>query len=146
MTIIPEKKLKILVADDDPDDRLLIKEAIEEAGSVNWIEFVNDGVELMEYLHRRGAYADRNDDLPDIILLDLNMPRKDGREVLAEIRADPNLRHTPVAILTTSKAEDDVRNTYDTGASAYIVKPATFTQLVETMKGLVTCWQDIKIL
>lgn len=138
------KPITILVADDDPDDRLMIKEALEEARLTNGIEFVEDGVELMEYLQRRGRYADRpGSSKPDLLLLDLNMPRKDGREALAEIRADPNLKRIPVIVLTTSAAEEDIVRTYDLGASSFITKPVSFDDLVRTMKTMTDYWIQI---
>ena len=142
MTRISSTKLNILVAEDDPDDRLLIKEAIGETGFTNRIEFVNDGVELMDHL-RRSVMEPTVDGLPTLVLLDLNMPRKDGRAAMAEIKADPDLRRTPVVILTTSKADEDIRGTYDMGGNSYIVKPATFERLVDSMKTLIAYWQDL---
>ena len=138
------KPITILVADDDPDDRLMIKEALEEARLANGIEFVEDGVELMEYLQRRGSFADRpGPSKPDLLLLDLNMPRKDGREALQEIRADSNLKRIPVIILTTSAAEEDIARTYDLGASSFITKPVSFDDLVRTMKTMTDYWLQI---
>jgi CheY-like chemotaxis protein len=131
------KPITILMADDDPDDCLLAQEALVEARLANDLHFVRDGEELMDYLHQRGQYA-----LPDaaprpgLILLDLNMPRKDGREALTEIKADPDLRRIPVVVLTTSSAEEDILRTYDLGVSGYITKPVCFAGLVEVMKGL----------
>ncbi len=138
------KPITILVADDDPDDRLMIKEALEEARLANGIEFVEDGVELMEYLQRRGSFADRpGPSKPDLLLLDLNMPRKDGREALQEIRADSNLKRIPVIVLTTSAAEEDIARTYDLGASSFITKPVSFDDLVRTMKTVTDYWLQI---
>ena len=138
------KPITILVADDDPDDRLMIKEALEEARLANGIEFVEDGVELMEYLQRRGSFADRpGPSKPDLLLLDLNMPRKDGREALQEIRADSNLKRIPVIVLTTSAAEEDIVRTYDLGASSFITKPISFDDLVRTMKTMTDYWLQI---
>ncbi len=138
------KPITILVADDDPDDRLLIKEALEEARLANAIDFVEDGVELMDYLHRRGNHADRpSSSVPGLLLLDLNMPRKDGREALEEIRADLKLKRIPVIILTTSAAEEDIVRTYDLGASSFITKPVSFDDLVRTMKTMTDYWLQI---
>jgi len=132
------------MADDDPDDRLLIKEAFQESLITNRIFFVEDGVELMDYLRRKEKYKDPNDaPMPDLILLDLNMPRKDGREALAEIKTDPHLRYIPVVVLTTSKAEEDIMRSYDIGAAGYITKPVTFDGLVEAIKGLKRYWVQI---
>ncbi|MBZ0306680.1 MAG: response regulator, partial [Anaerolineae bacterium] len=112
------------MADDDDDDVLLIRTAFEEAQVKAPFFIVRDGEELMDFLHRRGKYHDPTSaPRPGLILLDLNMPRKDGREALMEIKADPVLRRIPVVILTTSKAEEDVKRTYDLGANSFIVKP-----------------------
>ena len=128
----------ILMAEDDPDDRLLTREAWAENRLINDLYFVEDGVELLDYLHRRGKYADAP--RPDLILLDLNMPRKDGREALAEIKTDPNLRCIPVVVLTTSKAEGDILRSYDLGVSGFITKPVTFDELVEAMRIVGEYW------
>ena len=108
------KMITILLADDDPDDRKLTQDAFVENRLVNVLHCVEDGEELMEYLRRQGRYVDQKDaPLPGLILLDLNMPRKDGREALKEIKADPELRRIPIVVLTTSKAEEDILRTYD---------------------------------
>jgi CheY-like chemotaxis protein len=134
----------ILMADDDADDRLMAKEALEESHVVNELRFVFDGEQLMDYLQHRGNYRDPADaPRPGVILLDLNMPRKDGREALREIKADPRLRQIPVVVLTTSKAEEDIFRTYDLGANSYITKPVTFEGLVGVMKTLGQYWFDI---
>lgn len=134
----------ILVADDDPDDRLFIKEAIEEVRLANELTLVNDGVELMDYLHRRGEYEYLSGyPLPGLILLDLNMPRKDGREALQEIKSHPDLRRIPVVVLTTSKADEDVLRTYDLGVNSFISKPVTFEKLVEVMTAVTHYWLQI---
>lgn len=134
----------ILMADDDEEDRMLSKEAMAEARLSNRMDFVTDGVELMDYLHRRGVYESlANDPLPGLILLDLNMPRKDGREALKEIKADPQLKRIPLVVLTTSKAEEDIYRTYDLGVNSYITKPVTFDGLVEIMKALGRYWFEI---
>jgi two-component system, response regulator len=136
--------ITILMAEDDADDRLLVKEAFKESHVVNDLHFVGDGIELLNYLHRLGEFADPvRFPFPDLILLDLNMPRKDGREALQEIKADPALRHIPVVVLTTSKAEEDIVRSYDIGASSYITKPVTFQALVEIIKGLGEYWVQI---
>lgn len=138
------KPITILVADDDPDDRLMIKEALEEARLVNGIDFVEDGVDLMDYLRRRGKHTDRQGpSKPGLLLLDLNMPRKDGREALEEIRADSDLKRIPVIVLTTSAAEEDIARTYDLGASSFITKPVSFDDLVRTMKTMTDYWLQI---
>lgn len=136
--------ITILMADDDPEDRMLAEEALEEARLANNLHFVEDGEELMDYLKRRGKYSDPKDSpRPGMILLDLNMPRKDGREALEEIKADPELKLLPVVILTTSEADEDILKSYDLGAASYITKPVTFDGLVKIMKTLKTYWFEI---
>lgn len=133
----------IVIAEDDPDDRLLAKEALEESRVLNDLFFVEDGEELVDFLKQRGKYANAEKaPRPGLILLDLNMPRKDGREALKEIKADPELRRIPIVIMTTSKAEEDIFRSYDTGANSYITKPVTFEGLVETMKALGRYWVE----
>lgn len=133
----------ILMADDDADDRMLTRDALEESRVLNDLRFVEDGEELMEYLTRKGKYAKAEDSpRPGLILLDLNMPKKDGREALKEIKADPNLRRIPVVIMTTSKAEEDIFRSYDFGASSFITKPVTFDRLVELMRTLGEYWVE----
>ena len=135
------KSIMILMAEDDADDRLLVKDALAESRVLNELRFVGDGEELLEYLRHEGRYSDpASSPRPGLILLDLNMPRKDGREALQEIKADPNLRRIPVVVMTTSKAEEDIFRSYDTGASSYITKPVTFDRLVELMKTLGYYW------
>lgn len=141
------RPIKILVADDDPDDQLLIKDALDDNRHANVVDFVGDGVELMDYLNRRGDYAHlAGQPLPGLILLDLNMPRKDGREAIAEIKADPVLRRTPIVVLTTSTADADIFRTYDLGASSYISKPVTFAGLIEAMDKMTDYWAQIATL
>lgn len=138
------KTVTILMADDDEDDYLLAREALAESRLVNNLQFVKDGEELMDYLHQRGKYAQASHaPRPGLILLDLNMPKKDGREALREIKADPNLRQIPVVVLTTSKAEEDIYQIYDLGANSFITKPVTFSSLVEVMKTLGKYWFEI---
>jgi two-component system response regulator len=138
------KPITILMADDDPDDRQLTKEAFEEAKLVNDLRFVEDGVELLDYLHRRGKYVDpATSPRPGIILLDLNMPRKDGREALQELKQDARFRAIRVIILTTSKAEEDILRTYNLSAASYITKPVTFESLVDVVKTLGKYWLEI---
>jgi CheY-like chemotaxis protein len=138
------KAIAILMAEDDPDDRMFSREALEEAHLNNRIYFVEDGEELMDYLKCRGKYENpENCPTPGLILLDLNMPRKDGREALAEIKADPRLRHIPVVVLTTSKADEDILRSYDLGVSGYITKPVTFERLIEIMRVLGKYWFEI---
>lgn len=133
----------ILMADDDADDRMLAKDALEESRVLNELRFVEDGEELMDYLTRKGKYSDpATSPRPGLILLDLNMPKKDGREALKEIKSDPNLRRIPVVIMTTSKAEEDVFRSYDFGASSFITKPVTFDRLVDLMRTLGEYWVE----
>jgi two-component system, response regulator len=136
--------ITILMADDDPDDRQLTKEALEEGRLINDMRFVENGEELMEYLRRQGKYAAPAEaPRPGLILLDLNMPRKDGRTVLKEIKGDPALRTIPVVVLTTSKADEDVYRSYDLGVNSYIVKPVTFEALVDILQTLEKYWFEI---
>ena len=138
------ERITILMADDDPDDRLLVQDAFEEIRLANPLVFVTDGIELMDYLHRRGGYTDlAGTPLPGLILLDLNMPKKDGREALKEIKSDPVLRTIPIVVLTTSSAEEDILRTYDLGTNSFIVKPVTFDKLVEIIRKVTQYWLEI---
>jgi CheY-like chemotaxis protein len=138
------KPITILMADDDPDDRQMTREAFEASRLANDLRFVEDGVELMDYLKRQNRYADpAASPRPGLILLDLNMPKKDGRQALSEIKADPNLRNIRVVVMTTSKAEEDILRTYDLGASSYVTKPVTFTGLVDVISTLGRYWLEI---
>ena len=140
----PGELVEILMADDDPDDRAMTREAFAENFLANDLRFVEDGEELLDYLYRRGKYADpAAAPWPSIILLDLNMPKKDGREALREIKAEPALRQIPVVVMTTSRAEEDVFRSYDFGASSFITKPVTFGGLIEVMRGLNRYWFEI---
>ncbi len=134
----------ILVAEDDPDDRLMIGDAFDENQVTNPLTFVKDGEELMEYLQRRGSYGHlAGQPYPGIILLDLNMPKKDGRVALKEIKADPDLRSIPVVVLTTSKADEDIVRTYGLGVSSFITKPVTFEGLCRVVQTLQHYWFEI---
>ncbi len=138
------KSVLILIADDDEDDRMFTKEAFEENYLLNEIRFVNDGVELIDYLKRRDKFTNPADSpRPGIILLDLNMPKMDGREALKEIKSDPLLRSIPVVVLTTSKAEQDVLQTYDLGVNCFITKPVAFSDFIEVTRMLGHYWFDI---
>ncbi|MFQ6099968.1 MAG: response regulator [Anaerolineae bacterium] len=140
----PRKPITILMAEDDPDDRLLTREAFEENCLANDLRFVEDGEELMDYLHQRGRFSDpQQSPRPGLILLDLNMPRKDGRKALEEIKTDPDLRRIPIVVLTTSKAEEDILRTYDMGVNSFITKPVTFEGLVAVIKTLGKYWLEI---
>ena len=138
------KTIDVLVAEDDPDDRMLLKDAWEESLVVNKLRFVEDGEELLDYLLHRGAYVGATlFPRPGLILLDLNMPKKDGREALQEIKTYPHLRAIPIVIMTTSKAEEDIVRTYDLGVSSFITKPAKLVALVEILRTLGRYWLEI---
>lgn len=138
------KLITILIAEDDPDDRALAEDAFLESRIHNRVEFVSDGVEVLQYLRCEGKFADKLlYPEPGLVLLDLNMPRMDGREALAEIKADPKLRHFPVVVLTTSKSEDDIAQSYKSGANSFITKPATFESLVEMVRTLNQYWLEV---
>ncbi len=139
-----KKPITILMADDDPDDRQLTLEAFEENHLANELRFVEDGEELLDYLNHRGKYADpATSPRPAIILLDLNMPKKDGREALEEMKQDPRFKGIRVVIMTTSKAEEDVVRSYNLSAASYITKPVTFERLVEVVRILGRYWLEI---
>jgi CheY-like chemotaxis protein len=136
--------ISILLADDDEEDLQMTIEALRESRLSNDIRTVRDGEELMDYLLHQGQYADSYDaPTPGLILLDLNMPRKDGREALAEIKASPLLRKIPVIVLTTSKAEEDIFRSYDLGVNSFITKPVTFAGLAEAMRVMAKFWFEI---
>jgi two-component system, response regulator len=136
--------ITILLVDDDEEDLLLTQQALEESRLGNDLRVAHDGEELMDYLLRQGRFSDPAvSPKPGLILLDLNMPRKDGREALAEIKANVDLRKIPVIVLTTSKAEEDIFRTYDLGVSSFITKPVTFGGLVEAMRVLSQYWFEI---
>lgn len=137
----PARSIRLLMAEDDMEDQMLVRKAFERSHLANALTIVNDGEELLDYLHRRGAYGDAP--RPDLILLDLNMPRMDGREALALIKATPELRTIPVIVLTTSSADEDIIRSYDLGVSSYIQKPVTFEKLVEVVTALGRYWFDI---
>jgi CheY-like chemotaxis protein len=134
----------ILMAEDDADDRFLAADALKEARVLNEIRFVVDGEELMDYLCRRGQYADPGSSpRPGLLLVDLNMPKKDGREAIQEIKKDPDLRRIPLVVLTTSSAEEDIIRSYDFGVAGYITKPVSFDGLVDVMKVIGKYWFEI---
>jgi CheY-like chemotaxis protein len=136
--------LTILLADDDEEDRSMTIDALRERRVANEIRCVEDGQELVDYLFRRGPYADAaTSPKPGLILLDLNMPRKDGREALAEMKTNPSLRSIPVVVLTTSRAEEDIVRTYDLGVNSFISKPVTFNGLVDAMDVFSRYWLEI---
>jgi CheY-like chemotaxis protein len=134
----------ILMVDDDPDDFFLARDAFRESGLLSDFQLVSDGEELMDYLYRRGKFKGLEDHpMPHLILLDLNMPRKDGREVLVEMKQDPDLRRIPIVVYTTSSEEADRAYSYELGASSYVTKPATFDGLVELMRNLGEYWLSV---
>ena len=141
------RPISILIADDDEDDRDLTRDALENAECVERMDFVTDGQDLIDYLRGDGPYASGEPATrrhrPSIILLDLNMPRKDGREALAEIKGDDELRHIPVVVLTTSCDEVDVRRAYDLGANSYITKPVTGSKLEAILDRLAEYWSQV---
>jgi CheY-like chemotaxis protein len=138
------KPITVLVADDDEEDRSFIRKAWSKSRVANDLRFVEDGEELTEYLNHTGRYTDSaTAPRPAVILLDLNMPKKDGREALRELKANPELRQIPVIVLTASKAEEDIYRSYDLGANSYITKPVTFVGLVEVLRVLERYWIEI---
>lgn len=137
------KPIIILMADDDDDDYLLTKKALGESRLLNQLERVRDGEELLDYLKRRGDFNELNAPRPGVILLDLNMPRKDGREALREIKTDDTLRNIPVVVFTTSKAEEDIYKSYQLGVNSFITKPVTFDNLTDVMRALGNYWFEI---
>lgn len=136
--------MTILLAEDDPDDRMLTMRALTRNGLLFDVRTVADGEELMDYLHRRGVFGvSEAAPRPSIILLDLNMPRKDGREALAEIKSDPVLRRIPVVVLTTSEADQDIQQSYDLGGNAFVTKPVTFDKLSDAIGILGKFWLEV---
>ncbi len=139
-----ENNALILIAEDDPDDRLLIKEALEENNVPSTVHFVEDGEELLNYLYNRDQYHNKIDlQKPAIIILDLNMPKKDGREVLKELKSIPELKYIPIVILTTSSDEEDIKYTYAMGASSFITKPSSFDSMVDMMRVIKEYWLGV---
>lgn len=140
----PGKAPFILIAEDDPEDRMLTADALDENSIHQGFHFVEDGEELMDYLYNRGPYANKSQyPRPELILLDLNMPRKDGREALQEIKRDPKLRRIPIVVLTTSKADEDVIRSYNLGVNSFITKPVSYNDLVEVIATLNKYWFQI---
>lgn len=139
-----KQSVKILLADDDAEDRQMAREALIEARLLNEVDCVEDGQELLDYLNNEGKFQDSERySLPGLILLDLNMPKMDGREALKEIRSSERLRRLPIIVLTTSKAEEDIVKTYDLGVNSFISKPVTFNGLVDIMKTVGRYWFEI---
>ena len=135
------KAICILMAEDNPTDVMITKEALEHAKVLNSLHVVEDGMEALDFLHRRGKHAKAP--RPDLILLDLNMPRKNGQEVLAEIKADKRMKHIPVVILTTSKAEEDVVKAYGLHANCYVIKPVDFDVFAEVVRSIQQFWFSV---
>ncbi len=136
-----KKNVVILVADDDPDDRLLMEDALDETHLADAVYFVEDGEELMDYLLHQNQYSEpANSPRPGLILLDLNMPKKDGREALKEIKSHPDFRQIPVVVFTTSKAEEDIYRTYELGVNSFISKPVSYDDLVDLMEKVGAYW------
>jgi CheY-like chemotaxis protein len=139
-----ENAITILYADDDADDCAFLQEALAANGFTNELRCVEDGEELMDYLHRRGRFAEPGAaPRPNLILLDLNMPRKDGREALEQIKSDPTLRRIPTVVLSTSRAQEDIFRTYDLGGNSFITKPDTFESMVSMVRSLGKYWLTI---
>lgn len=141
------KHFTILYADDDEDDQILVGDALRETPVANAIQYVQDGEELLDFLNNKGRYINKKKyPKPSLILLDLNMPRKDGREALAEIKADPKLKRIPIVILTTSRGEDDIQSTYNLGVNSFITKPVSYDSLVKIVKVVTKYWfQTVKL-
>ena len=138
------KPVDILLVEDSPTDVLLAQEALEHAKLLNTLHIVSDGVEAMQFLRREGQFADAT--RPDLILLDLNLPRKDGREVLEEVKNDPELKRIPVVVLTTSKAEEDVLKAYGLHANCYVSKPVDFDQFTNVVRAIENFWFTVVLL
>ena len=138
-TVMP-RKVTILMADDDADDRYLTKTAFEENNTECDLYFVEDGSEVLDFLYRRGKHQEVSGNLPNLILLDINMPKKDGKQVLQEIKKSPDFQHIPIIIFTTSKSPDDVRNLYANGASSFVTKPSSFDKLLEVTRSIGHYW------
>jgi CheY-like chemotaxis protein len=144
MSTRSSKPITILMADDDADDRQMTLEAFGESRLANDLRFVEDGAELMDYLFHRNRYVDpQNAPRPGLILLDLNMPKMDGREALQAIKSDPELKTIRVVVMTTSKADEDILRTYDLGAESYVTKPVTFQALVDVIATMGRYWLEI---
>ena len=135
-------QMTVLIADDDADDRMFLEQAMRQNGYTQGIQFVEDGEDLMEYLRRQGRYDELNAPWPNMLILDLNMPRKNGFQALSEIKDDPKLRRLPVIVMTTSSADEDVVKTYNLGVNSFVTKPFNYNRLVEMVGTLKTYWMD----
>jgi CheY-like chemotaxis protein len=143
MTYTDSQPFVILFADDDEDDQKIIQHAFTECRLRNDLYFTNDGEELLDYLYLKGTYNINNAPRPDLILLDLNMPKKDGREALKEIKSDPHLKKIPIIVLTTSRADEDILNTYKLGANSYITKPTGLDGMINLIRDLGNYWLKV---
>jgi len=141
MNLKDSKEIEILLVEDNAGDVRLTIEALKEAKVSNKLSVARDGVEAMEFLQQKGVYKDAA--RPDLILLDLNLPRKDGRELLAEIKSDPRLRHVPIVVLTTSRSDEDILQAYDLHANCYITKPVDFRQFMSVVKSIEDFWLTV---
>ena len=141
MDLKDSKEIEILLVEDNAGDVRLTIEALKEAKVSNKLSVARDGVEAMEFLQQKGVYKDAA--RPDLILLDLNLPRKDGRELLAEIKSDPRLRHVPIVVLTTSRSDEDILQAYDLHANCYITKPVDFRQFMSVVKSIEDFWLTV---
>lgn len=136
------KKSFVLIAEDDPDDRYLLESALKDSNIFEGFKFIENGVLIMEHLNTLKLQKENNP-LPDLILLDLNMPKKDGREVLKEIKSDTILRQIPVVVFTTTKNENEISRCYEMGANSYIVKPVSYHELIKVLKAIWEYWTEI---
>jgi len=141
MNVSESKPIEILLVEDSPSDAALTIEALKAGKIANQLTLVEDGVEAMDFLRRRGKYADAV--RPDLIMLDLNLPRKDGREVLAEIKSDNNLKIIPIIVLTTSRSDEDILKSYQLNANCYITKPVDFTHFIDVVKSIEDFWLTV---
>ena len=143
--MVSEKKhFTVLIAEDDSVDIELLIESLQGDGLVHEVKYVSDGSELMDYLRQEDSFSDKSESpRPDLILLDLNLPKMDGREALRKIKSDPNFRRIPVIVMNTSKSEEDIYQSYDLGANSYIVKPFSFDSMVEIIRSVKEYWFDI---
>ncbi len=141
MNLTNSRPIEILLVEDSPSDAALTIEALKAGKIANRLSHVEDGVEALEFLNRRGKYA--NAARPDLIMLDLNLPRKDGRDVLAEIKNDPDLKIIPIIVLTTSRADEDILRSYELNANCYITKPVDFTHFIDVVKSIEQFWLTV---
>jgi CheY-like chemotaxis protein len=138
------KRCVLMMADDDPDDREFVREAFDECGFEGDFRYVEDGADLVDYLTHSGRFEEREEvPVPDLILLDLNMPRMDGKEALAFIKSREELRRIPIVVLSTSDSEEDIRKTYDLGVNSFVTKPSSFDEIVKMAQGLHRYWLEI---